>query len=435
MRIDHFSSPNRTIDTVSWGHSWDGTGTKCTDRCGASWMTLGQNTHFSAVCKFTGAGLFDALKGKVPIGLVESAWGGTRIESWSSPDALKACPVDTTAGCGPGLGHVGQRMNSTNSGNLCSAAYNGMLHPILPMRLKAMIWYQGESNLDSFQGTWAGSRSYACRSRAAVADWRVKFDAPDLPVFYVELAACTNYDNAIVLFPLLRQAQRAVTSLPHTGYITAIDVGTKGGGVHSPTKIPDGERLTLQIRAKVYGETDIQADGPLLASAPVVAGPIVTLTYTQSSGVGMHALPVHATTLPDGCSQTPFEVGYSDGSWADANFTIDAAKYTVALAAPPAKSGVTITEVCCHLKASIYACTYSLDLRCVNTTHLITSTSSVVHVQCSRRCAIRGRASRSVCSTAVAPVVGMRPVLGPSRPLRSELLWLRAAPLPKQSVR
>jgi hypothetical protein len=26
MRLDHFSSPNRTVDTVTWGHAWDGTG-------------------------------------------------------------------------------------------------------------------------------------------------------------------------------------------------------------------------------------------------------------------------------------------------------------------------------------------------------------------------------------------------------------------------
>jgi hypothetical protein len=278
-------------------------------------MSLGENKHFSAVCKFTGAGLYDALKGAVPIGLVESAWGGTRIESWSSPDALKACPVDTTAGCGPGLGNNPYgRMNSSNSGNLCSAAYNGMLHPILPMRLKAMLWYQGESNLDSFQGTWAGSRSYACRSRAAVADWRDKFDAPDLPVFYVELAATTNYDDAVVLFPPLRQSQRAVTSLPHTGFITAIDVGTKGGGVHSPTKVPDGQRLALQIRAKVYGEKGLQSDGPLLANPPTVAAvpgtgatrqhapQQVTLTYTQATAKGLHASSVSQHSPPPSLS-------------------------------------------------------------------------------------------------------------------------------------
>lgn len=142
LQLDHFSSPNVTQDTVTWHHSWDGTGSTCQDRCGAPWSQLGKNTQFSAVCKFTGVALFDALGGNVPIGLVESAWGGTRIESWSSPDALSSCPADTTAGCGPPIGGQWARMNSTNSGNLCSAAWNGMLHPILNMRFAAMLWYQ-----------------------------------------------------------------------------------------------------------------------------------------------------------------------------------------------------------------------------------------------------------------------------------------------------
>jgi hypothetical protein len=38
-----------------------------------------------------------------------------------------------------------------------------------------------------------------------VLDWRQKFGAPELPVFYVELAACNNYDGAQYSFPLLRQ--------------------------------------------------------------------------------------------------------------------------------------------------------------------------------------------------------------------------------------
>ena len=146
----------------------------------------------------------------------------------------------------------------------------------------ARAQYQGESNIDGFQGQWAGSRSYACRSRAAVLDWRSKFeDQPNLPVFYVELAACNNYDDAQVLFPPLRQAQRAVLSLPHTGFITALDVGI-GGGVHSPIKRPDGERMALQIRAKVYAETGLQADGPALAAPP-------TVSFTSAAGTGAGA--------------------------------------------------------------------------------------------------------------------------------------------------
>jgi len=117
----------------------------------------------------------------VPIGLVESAWGGTRIEAWTSPEGLAKCPGEGTAKCGPccdttdlwckthapASAPACGRMNSTNSGNLCSADYNGMLAPILPMRFKAMLWYQGESNTDSFQGTFAGPANYACREYRA----------------------------------------------------------------------------------------------------------------------------------------------------------------------------------------------------------------------------------------------------------------------------
>ena len=82
---------------------------------------------------------------------------GTRIEAWTSPDGLAKCSGEGTAKCGPCCQQKGDpwctktdppsapacgRMNSTNSGNLCSADYNGMLAPILPMRFKAMIWYQ-----------------------------------------------------------------------------------------------------------------------------------------------------------------------------------------------------------------------------------------------------------------------------------------------------
>ena len=65
--------------------------------------------------------------------------------------------------------------------------------------------------------------------RAAVQDWREKFNSPELPFFNVELAACNNYpnvpDNAVTWAPI-RQASRSFLSLPGpSGFITAIDVG------------------------------------------------------------------------------------------------------------------------------------------------------------------------------------------------------------------
>jgi len=43
---------------------------------------------FSAVCYFTAREL--DIDSDIPIGLIDSTWGGTRIESWMSLDSLKA---------------------------------------------------------------------------------------------------------------------------------------------------------------------------------------------------------------------------------------------------------------------------------------------------------------------------------------------------------
>ena len=55
MRLDHLSSPNTTMDQLSWGRSWDGQGS-CTDRCGHVWGRMGSKawSSFSAVCYLTG---------------------------------------------------------------------------------------------------------------------------------------------------------------------------------------------------------------------------------------------------------------------------------------------------------------------------------------------------------------------------------------------
>lgn len=79
---------------------------------------------FSAVCWYYGKNLH--LELNVPIGLVESTWGGTNDEKWSSPDSLAVCntPKDPTD----------------------STIYNAMIHPFLNMTIYGTIWYQGESN-------------------------------------------------------------------------------------------------------------------------------------------------------------------------------------------------------------------------------------------------------------------------------------------------
>ncbi len=85
--------------------------------------------HFSAVCFMYGRNVFDVTG--VPQGMVDSDWGGTVIEAWSSQDALDACNVPS---------------NSEGDQNADTVLWNGMINPILRVSFKGFLWYQGESN-------------------------------------------------------------------------------------------------------------------------------------------------------------------------------------------------------------------------------------------------------------------------------------------------
>ena len=137
--------------------------------------------YYSATCYFFGRDLHKALKYEVPIGLVTSCWGGQKVETFSSPDAL----ADKTCGGTRPLYGIDGRSSSSNSDTVGAAHFkyvpsikpmqlwNAMIHPLINMRFTGSIWYQGESNADS-------PESYACRFPAMIHDWRLKFDLPDL---------------------------------------------------------------------------------------------------------------------------------------------------------------------------------------------------------------------------------------------------------------
>ena len=69
----------------------------------------------------------------IPIGLIDSTWWGTRIEAWSSWDALAKCG-DTTD-------------DSWDDENGKTHLFNAMVNPYLNMAIKGVTWYQGMHKL------------------------------------------------------------------------------------------------------------------------------------------------------------------------------------------------------------------------------------------------------------------------------------------------
>lgn len=148
-----------------------------------------------------------------------------------------------------------------------SVLFNGMVNPLLPIRIKGVIWYQGESNHER-------AVQYRALFPALIRNWRSEWQQADLPFLFVQIA---NYGKvepqpAESDWAELREAQMMTLSLPHTGMAVAIDVG-EGADIHPKNKQAVGQRLALAARALVYGE-DIPYSGPIYRGMTVEDGRI-----------------------------------------------------------------------------------------------------------------------------------------------------------------
>eukprot|EP00937_MAST-01D_sp_MAST-1D-sp2_P000500 g500.t1 len=305
-------------------------------------------SYFSAACYFFGRDLYKALGGAVPIGLVASDWGGQPIEVFSSADALadKTCggtvPVPAPApaaaapvAAGRGGPGPGPRPAGAQLGVGTSQLWNAMISPFRKMRFAGAVWYQGEAN--------AGSpHHYSCAFPAMIADWRAKFELPEMSFFFVQLAAYFS-DYASI-----RNAQMAALKLPRTGYAVAIDLGDAHSPVnpiHSRRKQEVGRRLALAAQAVQYSALGVVPTGPVFATASAGAAPggELAVAFAPGTAQGLHAAPTADCDQVGSklcCGESPFQVLLGDGrTWARAAYTFKGEGVAIAV---PANASVPV---------------------------------------------------------------------------------------------
>ena len=140
--------------------------------------------------------------------------------------------------------------------------YNQMIHPLQPIPLRGVIWYQGEAN--------AGEGSaYAYRDQfvTMIKQWRSDFQQPGLPFLWVQLANFISDGDTPTSssWAMLRESQSAALALPATGQAVIIDVGDPGD-IHPKDKQTVGHRLALAARHVAYGESLVYS-GPVYRNA------------------------------------------------------------------------------------------------------------------------------------------------------------------------
>jgi sialate O-acetylesterase len=298
---------------------------------------------FSAVAYFFGRDLQDTLD--VPIGLIDTSWGGTPAESWTSLHALSAdaslMPVfaewaqmtddlavtkvrreqelakwrrDSEDAKAKGTAEPGFPWRSNDAGEWAPAGlYNAMIAPLTPFPIRGAIWYQGESNASRERAPL-----YARLFETMIEDWRRAWGVGEFPFLFVQLANFKTGPDSH--WPHLREAQRQTLELANTGMAVTIDIGD-ATNIHPTNKQEVGRRLSLAARAISYGEKIEYAGPTFLQATP--EGPAMRVSFTHVGG-GLASR---------GGALKGFEVAGADRKYAPADARIDG---TSVLAAAPA---------------------------------------------------------------------------------------------------
>ncbi|MEM7230560.1 MAG: sialate O-acetylesterase [Planctomycetota bacterium] len=306
---------------------------------------------FSAVGYFFGRKL--SQETHLPIGLVGTNWGGTRIEPWTPPvgferaglkdisKKLKQLDPSTREGkdylqshldsvekwvagarkrveAGQALGNPPGRMNHGSIGG-ATTIYNGMVHGLAPFSVKGAVWYQGESNAGD------GVR-YAAKKRALVEGWRVVFENDDLSFYWVSLANFRQpTDNpAGGGWGPVRDGQRLALSIPNTGMALAIDIGD-ARDIHPRNKQDVGLRLARWALRDHYGQKNLVPCGPLFTKA-TVEGQTIRVSFDHVGKglmVGKKTAGLDPAKEVAGGKLRRFAISGKNGEWKWAEAKID----------------------------------------------------------------------------------------------------------------
>ena len=235
---------------------------------------------------------------KVPVGIINTSWGGTVCEAWTSQEALAGVPslkymADRKPEVGPGKQNPNQP----------TVLYNGMLAPVVPYSIKGAIWYQGESNVGR-------ADEYRTLFPTMIADWRQRFGQGDFPFLFVQLAPY-KYDGSTKLAELWDSQLKTLALSKNTGMCVTTDI-TNINDIHPKNKQDVGKRLALWALANNYGQKDLVYSGPLYDSHEI-EGSKIRIKFKHGAGL----------MAKDEKPLTHFQIAGEDQKFVEAKAEID----------------------------------------------------------------------------------------------------------------
>ena len=200
----------------------------------------------SAIAYFFAQYLNDATN--IPIGVIFSAWEGTKIAPWMPRD----CYTETLKGL------VSDKEYDYRTGYIkphkgrpryAGALFNGMINPIKGYAARGFLWYQGCSNKNDHT-------FYNKLLVAMVNRWRQEWGDTEgkMPFYYVLIAPFLSKgaENGFSRGYFVENQAKVAKELPNSAY--ACTEGLGGGEcIHPAKKKPVSRQLALLALDNIYG--------------------------------------------------------------------------------------------------------------------------------------------------------------------------------------
>lgn len=310
---------------------------KLLDDVGGDWVKIIDSNvrainNLSAIGVMLGRDLSNDLK--VPVGIIQVAWGGSKVEAWIPREVLESRPdfkelLDSWAEREATMPDTFEEMKAmqkakdpnlkvTKPMEVPTRIYNGMLGPVIPYTIRGIVWYQGESN--AYQ-----PEPYREMFPAMITAWRERWGRADLPFIFVQLPGYqkpTAEPQFKSFWATLRESQEAALDLNDTYMVVSIDIGAEG--IHPNNKTRLEPRIYKTVNAVGYGaKTPFR--NPRFASADFQGGKAVVTLQDLDETI----------KTADGGPVQGFALAGSDNKfhWADA--TIDGDHIVVTSKAVP----------------------------------------------------------------------------------------------------
>jgi sialate O-acetylesterase len=257
---------------------------------------------------------------KIPIGLIQTAYGSSSGETWAPAEAFRNDPdfapmFDRAKDVSPETlaeetriyreykaqmakwevdAKAAKEKGTTEPSKLKDPpekvayamrhtpgyCWDGIIAQIVPYRIQGVLWYQGESNSDrAFQ--------YRKVMPIIIEQWRKQWNQGDFPFLLVQIANLGGApsEECNSSFAELREAQAMTAAkVKNCYYGVSFDTGEYNNNydVHPINKWDTGERMGLVALAKVYGK-EVEYLGPVMESAKFEDGKAV-LTFSHVEG-------------------------------------------------------------------------------------------------------------------------------------------------------